>query len=596
MQAATRATLIDLVGRHVSSLIRESAVVNRHSKRGGCVSAAGEDVDVEQRRDDADHHGDDDDGGGGGGPKRRRIRRMIHHDDVNLALSWRGSEKLYVSGVPMAAAAPSPDDDNDDNDDRRRRGGSRNDVDARVGGGLGRLLRVTDADLDDPAALLPSLLSSLTVPRLDLNAYLRSELVVDPPHELGLTLHWLAVDGVSPAIPQYEVWNATNATRPAIAVPPLPLDVSDDDDDEEEEDGHGRRGRRGGDGDEDEDGSSIRIRELRHRLLSEELLLYYERVTSTVSGIASMDAPAVTDDVALASVLNGLRRDPGLQELVPFLSRYVASGLMLRRNLRDPDRCRRLVRVFDAVLDNPTLHLDLHLHQMFVPVGTCIVARNLSSSSSSSSSKKKKKKEKERMMYQNGDHWSLREEAARASVKACNAYGDQYATARPRVIGLLMRQALRPDRPLPTQYGGMVGISLFGPRAIDAFLLPIAREYWEHWEGELRADFNDDDDDDADDDANADDAGGGGGTSGRRRRRRRKVCVLTWPPEGEGRLSIIGTTKSPDLYPPPPRHLITKLKGSTESHFCIPRFPPSRLASLLSEVNRGGGTAAARGR
>jgi hypothetical protein len=47
--------------------------------------------------------------------------------------------------------------------------------------------------------------------------------------------------------------------------------------------------------------------------------------------------------------------------------------------------------------------------------------------------------------------------------------------------------------------------------------------------------------------------------------------------------------------PPPPRHLITKLKGSMESHFCIPQFPPARLASLLSEVNRGGGTAAARG-
>ena len=109
--------------------------------------------------------------------------------------------------------------------------------------------------------------------------------------------------------------------------------------------------------------------------------MYYERVTSTVSGIPSMDAPAVAndvsmdtpaivDDVDLASVLRGLRRDRGLQELVPFLSRYVASGLMSRRNLRDPDKCRRLVRVFDAMLDNPSLHLDLHLHQMFMP-GIC---------------------------------------------------------------------------------------------------------------------------------------------------------------------------------------------------------------------------------
>jgi hypothetical protein len=29
-------------------------------------------------------------------------------------------------------------------------------------------------------------------------------------------------------------------------------------------------------------------------------------------------------------------------------------------------------------------------------------------------------------------------------------------------------------------------------------------------------------------------------------------CVLTWPPEGEGCLLLIRTTKSPNLYPPPP--------------------------------------------
>ncbi len=32
------------------------------------------------------------------------------------------------------------------------------------------------------------------------------------------------------------------------------------------------------------------------------------------------------------------------------------------------------------------------------------------------------------------------------------------------------------------------------------------------------------------------------------------TCVLSWPPEGEGRLSIIRTTKSPNSYPPHPRY------------------------------------------
>jgi len=230
------------------------------------------------------------------------------------------------------------------------------------------------------------------------------------------------------------------------------------------------------DGDKpNEDDSSIRIRELQHRLLSEELQLYYTRVTSTIEN-NSADAAAHN---ALSVALRGIRSDAGIQELVPFLSRFVASGLMAKRNLHRTEYCRRLIRLFDAMLDNRSLHLDLHLHQMFTPVGTCIVAKRLSPGLSP---------------YE--DHWSLREEAARSLVKACDIYGDQYATMKPRIIKLLTQQALRVDRPLATQYGGIVGISLFGPRAVDAFLLPLAREYWERWEGELHRLTNVDVDDD----------------------------------------------------------------------------------------------------
>ena len=56
---------------------------------------------------------------------------------------------------------------------------------------------------------------------------------------------------------------------------------------------------------------------------------------------------------------------------------------------------------------------------------------------------------------------------------------------KPRCIKLLTQQALRLDRPLSTQFGGIVGISFFGPRAVDAFLLPLAKQYWETWEKEL---------------------------------------------------------------------------------------------------------------
>ena len=42
MQAATQQTLANLVEAHVTALVRESAAVNRHSRRGGLLSAGDE--------------------------------------------------------------------------------------------------------------------------------------------------------------------------------------------------------------------------------------------------------------------------------------------------------------------------------------------------------------------------------------------------------------------------------------------------------------------------------------------------------------------------------------------------------------------------
>ena len=46
-------------------------------------------------------------------------------------------------------------------------------------------------------------------------------------------------------------------------------------------------------------------------------------------------------------------------------------------------------------------------------------------------------------------------------------------------------EATASDKPLTTVYGGIVGISLFGPKAVDAFLLPLMLPYWEKWDKAL---------------------------------------------------------------------------------------------------------------
>lgn len=244
---------------------------------------------------------------------QRKRRRLIHHDDVNMALSWRGSEKLYVSGV----VTPPTEEETCQSTNKPL---------------LPRLLKNVNATTD-----ISTLASSTTVPRIDLNAYLASENTISPPSEIGMTLHWLAVDGVSPLIPMNDVYNQyrREVTGENLQTGEDITDILKLDNDNDAN-------------------SSIRIRELQHRLLSEELQLYYSRVTTAIS------SPESTAEI-ISTALYGIKYDRGIQELVPFLCRFVASGLTERKNLKNTEYARRLVRVFDALLENRSLHLDLHV-------------------------------------------------------------------------------------------------------------------------------------------------------------------------------------------------------------------------------------------
>jgi transcription initiation factor TFIID subunit 6 len=250
MQATAKSTLSSLVQEHLSSLVSEAACVQRHSKR-------------------ARYHENDrgDDG---------ILRRRIHADDINLALQWRGSEKLYATGVVVP---PGPGEN-------------------------------------------PS-----TRP-VDLNAYSKSENQLPPPSELGLTAHWLAVDGIQPQIVQNPISRRTRSTVHY---------VQEDDEDTTSPD------------------RPVSIRQLLPRLLSEELQLYFSRVTIAVERGGATSATRLQQDASLKSVA----RDTGLQELVPFFCRYIASQIF--QHIGHVEHCRTLIRLTRSLLMNPYLHLELQV-------------------------------------------------------------------------------------------------------------------------------------------------------------------------------------------------------------------------------------------
>jgi transcription initiation factor TFIID subunit 6 len=242
VQAGARSTLVSLVEEHISSLVREAVCVQRHSKRARIHM-----------------QGDNDQSG--------LIRRRLHADDVNMALQWRGSEKIYATGTVGKESSENK--------------------------------------------------------KVNLEDYLKSEMDLRPPHEVGLTIHWLAVDGIQPDIPQ-NPGGQTKELKQTIQPSAEP-------------EGGVTSGAGGG---------GVHVTQLLPRLLSEELRLYFTRVTTAMERGGATPTTRQQQDAALA----GIARDPGLQEMVPFLILYVSKSLS--HHLGNPEHCRTLVRI---IVDESTL-------------------------------------------------------------------------------------------------------------------------------------------------------------------------------------------------------------------------------------------------
>lgn len=271
--------------------------------------------------------------------------------------------------------------------------------------------------------------------KIDLEAYLRQEATLEPPTEVAAHRHWLAVDGVQPEIPENpDPAQRVDDTSVAQALTTSAAAATTD-------------------------ATGLEVHRLQAKMLSEELQLYYTRVHLALErGNAT---PETADQQEI--VLQSLARDTGLQELVPFLVRYIQAEI--HRRIGNVEHCRTLVRAATAMLRNPHLHMELHMHELVPALFSCVVAKRLP-----------------------GNHWALRRDAAMALLTTCQVFGKDYANLQAKILQPLCN-ALAPERGLASRYGGLAGITLFGPKAIDAYLLDTILAYWDVWEEAQKSTF-----------------------------------------------------------------------------------------------------------
>eukprot|EP01126_Amoeba_proteus_P054869 TRINITY_DN6771_c0_g1_i1.p1 TRINITY_DN6771_c0_g1~~TRINITY_DN6771_c0_g1_i1.p1 ORF type:complete len:302 (+),score=51.23 TRINITY_DN6771_c0_g1_i1:112-1017(+) len=188
------------------------------------------------------------------------------------------------------------------------------------------------------------------------------------PREASFQVHWLAIDGVVPNIPQ-NLEPDDYKSKEQTLQQPVELEKSN----------------------------------IKH-VLSPELELYYKKVTmATLAVDRDLDGDLSTEESPslkmFSMVLKSLSSDSGLHQLVPYFSRFISKGVA--DNLDNHIQLKALMRISKSLLLNPHIIIEPYLHQLLPAVLTCIVGKQLCLNPFAD------------------DHWSLREYSAQLVALVC---------------------------------------------------------------------------------------------------------------------------------------------------------------------------------
>ncbi|BBG99930.1 TATA BOX ASSOCIATED FACTOR II 59 [Prunus dulcis] len=249
------------------------------------------------------------------------------------------------------------------------------------------------------------------------------------PLDTGIVCHWLAIEGVQPAIPE-------NAPVEVLAAP------SDSKKYEQKD-----------------DGIPVDIKLPVKHILSRELQLYFDKITELVV--------SRSDLVIFKEALVSLATDSGLHPLVPYFTCFIADEVS--RGLNDYPLLFALMRVVRSLLQNPHMHIEPYLHQLMPSVVTCLVAKRLGNRFAD-------------------NHWELRDFTANLVASICKRFGHVYNTLQSRLTKTLVNAFLDPKRTLTQHYGAIQGLAALGPSVVRLLVLPNLESYLRLLEPELLLD------------------------------------------------------------------------------------------------------------
>ena len=271
------------------------------------------------------------------------------------------------------------------------------------------------------------------------------------PHDVSLRAHWLAVEGVQPAIPENPPsLSLEEQKKQALA---LTLPSQNDTLVQSRELKFDKKPKKKEEAGTGSVGEWSKIKPLQAHGLSMEQQLYYREITEACVGLA---------DSKRQEALSSLSTDPGLYQLLPQLCNYVVEGVKVNAAQRKLNILKHLMKMAKALLDNPAVSLEKCLHEIIPVVMTCLINKQLC------------------LRPEAEDHWGLRDQAAKVLVQICKKYSNTVNSIQARITRVLSQALQNISHGLAVHYGAMAGLTELGQETIVSLVLPQLKQ-----EGEL---------------------------------------------------------------------------------------------------------------
>eukprot|EP00727_Mastigamoeba_balamuthi_P005850 m51a1_g1885 hypothetical protein (431) ;mRNA; r:712151-713858 len=206
-------------------------------------------------------------------------------------------------------------------------------------------------------------------PELEFDDIIKEEL---PPYprDVCLSLHWMAVDGTQPAIPQ----------NPAVPDVQPPLKKSRVD-------------------------ASLEFKQGVRHVLSRELHVLLDRLTVAIR------SDAASEEVEAA--IGTIKGDPAIAQLTPYLVQHITKKIAEESAILPA--LTNLIKAAKALVESSLASIEHYLQQLLPGLISCAVAKNMGERPEE-------------------NHWAVRELAASTLSTIYHRFGDKYVTLLQRIV------------------------------------------------------------------------------------------------------------------------------------------------------------------